>query len=200
MSKNYESHKTETSAEKNSKILEERARDKSKEKALTNGNSDISYPVPDLSIKEQLNNNLEGKDKRMETEVREDLGKGEEKAMEKESNREAEDVLGIKNPRYPDYQPIDIRESEKEVVESIAKEGAGNIKRNFLPGFGIVPSASPKENFYEQVWTRDFAQASLNFFTSQMPDAAKDSLETIFRHQREDGAIPYKTEKRYALV
>ena len=180
------------------------------EDSLTKSNNDITYPVPDLRGNGQLNINSRRENEQMDPknvdpeqlkrERRESPETKKEAFDTDEPAGESEDPVGIKNPRYSDRTPVALGVTEKEVVEKIAEEGVKNLGKSYQPRFGIVPSADHKENFYEQVWTRDFAQATLNYFAVQNHDAVMDSLETVFRHQREDGAIPYKTERRYALV
>ncbi len=75
-----------------------------------------------------------------------------------------------------------------------------NLEQHFEPGFGISPSVAPGENFTHQVWARDFALASINYFAEEHPEAVIDSLATLFRYQREDGMLPLRVERQYALL
>jgi hypothetical protein len=63
-----------------------------------------------------------------------------------------------------------------------------------------MPSGNPKDNFYGQLWARDFAHAASNYFAEHNPQAVIDSLETLLRHQRPDGALPYRVEREYAAL
>jgi len=100
---------------------------------------------------------------------------------------------------YP-TAPVQLSENDKEIISDISSQTQERIARNYQPGFGVFPSAGPKENYYEQVWSRDFAHAVGNYFAQANPQAAKDSLETVFKNQREDGALPYRVERRYAIT
>lgn len=116
----------------------------------------------------------------------------------------AEDVMdklkSLRFRRTGDRAPVPLAKREKELIESTASEGARRLEDNYEPGFGVFPSANPEENFYEQLWTRDFAHAAGNYFATQRPKALKDSLETVFSHQRKDGMLPLRTEKQYMLL
>lgn len=96
--------------------------------------------------------------------------------------------------------PVPLEAKDKERVERTAEQEAEELKKNYEPGFGVFPSSDPNENFYQQVWTRDFAHAGGNYFATQDPKALADSLETVFSHQRKDGALPLRTEKEYLLL
>ena len=74
------------------------------------------------------------------------------------------------------------------------------LERHYRPGFGIMPSGNPRDNFYGQLWARDFAHAASNYFAEHNPQAVIDSLETLLRHQRPDGALPYRVEREYATL
>lgn len=74
------------------------------------------------------------------------------------------------------------------------------LEKHYEPGFGISPAAEPHENFYRQVWTRDFSHAAAHHFISANPQAVEDSLLTILRHQRADGALPLRVEKEYLIL
>ena len=85
-------------------------------------------------------------------------------------------------------------------MDGVASEGEERLDKNYEPGFGVFPSADPDENFYQQLWTRDLAHAGGNYLATQRPKALKDSLETVFSHQRADGMLPLRTEKQYMLL
>ncbi|MHB8660792.1 MAG: alpha-L-rhamnosidase-related protein [Minisyncoccota bacterium] len=109
-------------------------------------------------------------------------------------------IKSLRLRRLGTPSPVFLETENRERVEHMAEEQAQKLKNNYEPGFGIFPSANPDENFYGQVWTRDFAHAGGNFFAKQNPKALKDSLETVFSHQREDGALPLRIEKQYLLL
>jgi len=74
------------------------------------------------------------------------------------------------------------------------------IHSHYIPGFGLMPAGERNENFYAQIWARDAAHAAASYCSEAYPDAVKDSLETIFRHQLSNGALPYRVEKEFGLV
>ncbi len=74
------------------------------------------------------------------------------------------------------------------------------LLRHHRPGFGITPSAHPKDNYSEQVWARDFAHAAGHYFSHVRPEAVAHSLDTIFRYQRPDGMLPYRVEREYEML
>jgi hypothetical protein len=74
------------------------------------------------------------------------------------------------------------------------------LAKHYEPGFGVSPAAEAHENFYRQVWARDFAHAAAHYFIHAVPEAVEDSFETLFKHQRADGALPLRVEKEYLLI
>lgn len=96
--------------------------------------------------------------------------------------------------------PVSIETKDKELIESAAEEYADMLEKCYEAGFGIFPSANKDENFYKQLWTRDFAHAAGNYFAAQNPEAVKESLETIFSHQQPDGMLPLRVEKQYMIL
>ncbi|MEK7601172.1 MAG: hypothetical protein AAB480_01420 [Patescibacteria group bacterium] len=82
----------------------------------------------------------------------------------------------------------------------LAARYAELLAKHYEPGFGISPAAEPHENFYRQVWTRDFAHAAAHYFIRENPQAVEDSLLTVLRHQRADGALPLRVEKEYLIL
>lgn len=115
-------------------------------------------------------------------------------------DREASLLEKIRTAQRYETAPVVIEETDKIVIEETAANLEDRLKRNYQPGFGVFPCSVPKENFYEQVWSRDFAHAAGNYFANAEPAAVSDSLATIFRNQRADGALPLRTETRYSLV
>ena len=99
-----------------------------------------------------------------------------------------------------DSLPVNLPAEKKYLVASVANSSVNELTNDYEPGFGVFPSSDSKENFYQQVWTRDFAHAAGNYFASQNPPALIDSLNTIFKHQRSDGALPFRVEKEYLIL
>ncbi|HEY4494925.1 MAG TPA: amylo-alpha-1,6-glucosidase [Candidatus Paceibacterota bacterium] len=124
---------------------------------------------------------------------------GEKKLKVKGENM-ADLVKSSRFPKTANRAPVPISADQKELIERTGADLAQRLENNYQSGFGVFPSAGSRENFYEQVWTRDFAHAAGNYFAAENLRALKDSLETIFRNQRNDGCFPYKVEKRYALL
>jgi glycogen debranching enzyme len=109
----------------------------------------------------------------------------------------------IESSRFPQtykFSPIELSKEDSELISEIVQQTKAEIEKNYIPGFGISPSSRQDENYFEQIWTRDAGHAIGNYFTYTNPEAVKKSLETIFNNQREDGALPFRTEKRYALL
>lgn len=91
-------------------------------------------------------------------------------------------------------------EEDWNAIGAYAEKAERLIREHYEPGFGVSPSGSERENFYGQVWARDFAQAAVNYFAYAEPQAAIDSFATLLRNQREDGALPYRVEREYSAV
>jgi hypothetical protein len=85
-------------------------------------------------------------------------------------------------------------------AEQLAARYEEALARHYEPGFGVSPAASVHENFYRQVWARDFAHAAAHYFAHALPEAVEDSFETLFKYQRADGAVPLRVEKEYLLI
>ena len=161
---------------------------------------------------EQADLNLVGENK-------EDLEKREEKAKEQErqqieslgeqiaEKREKDDterdtdlIKRLRLPRQAEAEPVPLVPEKKKLISEVAEESEIRLKENYEQGYGIYPASDPKENFYRQIWTRDFAHASGNYFADKEPRAIADSLTTILKHQREDGMLPLRVEKEYLLL
>jgi hypothetical protein len=99
-----------------------------------------------------------------------------------------------------DSTPVDLPAKEKELIIENANESEARLKRNYAPGFGLFPCSDTKENFYNQIWTRDLGHATGNYFANKEPKAVLDSFKTIFKFQREDGMLPFRVEKTYGLM
>ena len=74
------------------------------------------------------------------------------------------------------------------------------LENHYKKGFGIMPTADPNEVFYNQVWVRDAAHASLNYYIDEFPQAFEDTLVTILRYQKPEGALPLRVEREYLLL
>lgn len=85
-------------------------------------------------------------------------------------------------------------------IESTARRYQKLLEHNFCPNFGIFPSAKSDSNFFNQVYARDSAHAICSYFAEAHPEAAECSLATLFKFQREDGAIPLRVEREFQLV
>jgi glycogen debranching enzyme len=96
--------------------------------------------------------------------------------------------------------PVLLAETDKELILKFSSSAESQLAKNYQPGFGVFPSANPDENFYEQLWTRDFSHAASNYLAEARPEALKDSLATIFSHQRRDGALPLRVERQYMIL
>ena len=120
--------------------------------------------------------------------------------LEGPESKQEDEVRALRRPRTLPTDPMPMPQADRELVEGMAREGEERLAKNYEPGFGVFPSSDPDENFYQQLWTRDLAHAGGNYLATQNPEALKDSLETIFSHQREDGMLPLRTEKQYMLL
>ncbi len=96
--------------------------------------------------------------------------------------------------------PVSLSTKDRDLLAATALKAKRLLKKNIKPGFGIFPSAHPDDNFYNQVWTRDFSHAAGNYFMKDNPEAVIDSLTTIFKHQRKDGALPFRVEREYLVL
>ena len=85
-------------------------------------------------------------------------------------------------------------------IESTARRYEELLEDSFCPNFGIFPSAKSDSNFFNQVYARDSAHAICSYFAEAHPEAAECSLATLFKFQREDGAIPLRVEREFQLV
>jgi glycogen debranching enzyme len=89
---------------------------------------------------------------------------------------------------------------DRTIIEDIAAETKTELDRHFFPGFGVFPSADPDDNYYNQLWCRDFAHAAGNYFILANPQAVLDSLKTIFKYQEKKGGLPFRIEREYAIL
>ncbi len=85
------------------------------------------------------------------------------------------------------------------LLESTALWTKTELERHYVKGFGIFPSADPDDNYYNQLWSRDFAHAACHYFIRENPEAVLDSLMTIFKHQDAEGCLPFRVEREYTI-
>ena len=85
-------------------------------------------------------------------------------------------------------------------LERIVASYTSLLRAYYKPGFGIMTSLDPSENFYNQIWTRDFAHAAVTYFHEALPHAVEDSLKTLLSHQRRSGELPIRVEREYMLL
>src|SRR5215475_2719236 len=90
--------------------------------------------------------------------------------------------------------------ADKQSIMDVAAHAMNHLKRNYSPAFGLFPSAEAGDNYYAQVFTRDFAHASGNYFAYVRPSAVADCLRTIFVHQKPSGMLPFRVEREYGLL
>jgi hypothetical protein len=89
---------------------------------------------------------------------------------------------------------------ERAIVDEIATYTKERLEKNYMPGFGVFPTSDPDDNYYNQVWCRDFSHAAGNYFVWANPQAVLDSLTTIFKYQEKSGGLPYRIEREYTWV
>lgn len=121
--------------------------------------------------------------------------------MNKEDiKKEDFDFLGSCKRGKSDSNPTPLSSADKELIKKTAKDFMKMLEGNYQKGFGVFPSSGKDENFYEQLWTRDFSHATLNYLAKYKPEAVKDSLETIFKYQKDNGMLPLMVEKQYMVL
>ncbi|MCL5733273.1 MAG: GH116 family glycosyl hydrolase [Patescibacteria group bacterium] len=106
----------------------------------------------------------------------------------------------VNSGKTKELNPLRLSSEYNALLHEFAFQSERLLAHNYFPGFGIFPSADPKDNFYNQIWSRDFAHAAANYFIANKPEAVEDSLKTIFSYQRADGALPLKVEREYMLI
>ena len=95
---------------------------------------------------------------------------------------------------------VTVGAQDRMMIDQWVENSAERLKQCQKQGFGIFPSGNPKDSFYNTMWSRDLAHAGGNFFAKNGEDALLASFEKIFLHQRKDGSIPYRVEKKYFLL
>ena len=106
----------------------------------------------------------------------------------------------VQLPGLADRTPVPLSTEDRELIEQEARAGVAKLEHNYIPGFGVFPSGDPEDNFYNQVWTRDFSHAGGTYFATHNPAAFVDSLRTILSYQRTDGSLPLRVEREYLLL
>ncbi len=101
---------------------------------------------------------------------------------------------------YYSATPVTLKDSERVEIERFARSSAELLQKNYFPGFGVFPSGGVDENYYNQIWSRDFAHAGGSYYAEENFHAFIDSLDTILKYQRKDGALPYKVEREYGII
>jgi len=86
-------------------------------------------------------------------------------------------------------------------VISDSTEKCRQVLRKIIAPFGkdgqksVIHTAGPESQFHNEIWMRDTAFAILNILAEEQPEIVLSTLEEIFKHQREDGALPLRLEK-----
>lgn len=119
---------------------------------------------------------------------------------QEETDRFADLVKKVRLLQPAKAEPVPLTPEQKELITETAISSETELKKNYEAGYGIAPTSDPKGNFYKQVWTRDLGHAVGNYFANKKPKAAADSFKTVFKHQREDGMLPFRVEKVYGLL
>jgi len=99
-----------------------------------------------------------------------------------------------------DANPVPLDPEDKTQIERMAVKTSENLNNCYKKDFGIFPSGNPKDSFYNTLWSRDLAHAGGNFFAQNNTEPILDSLKTVFAHQKENGALPYRVEKKRFLL
>jgi len=116
---------------------------------------------------------IEGQEERQIESMREQIAEKNEK---EEAERKIDLVKHLRRPRNFDARPVELTAENKVLISDMAENSEKRLEKNYEPGYGVFPAADPKENFYEQIWTRDFGHASGNYFANKEPRAIADSL------------------------
>ena len=95
---------------------------------------------------------------------------------------------------------FELHPEDRALLSDTARATAARLKENHLPGFGIIPTCDPRENYYGQLWARDFALAACNYYAAHEPLAVLDSLTTILKYRKPGGQLPFRVEKEYMVL
>lgn len=58
----------------------------------------------------------------------------------------------------------------------------------------MIFTAGPKSQFYDQIWIRDACLSIINIIAKKYPREALNTLDEIFKYQKEDGTLPVRIE------
>jgi len=150
--------------------------------------------------KENLKNLAEKTKEREQQQIESVREQIAEKIEKDDSEKDTDLIKRMRLPRNFDSRPVELTKENKDLISDMAIDSAKRLEKNYEPGFGVFPCFDPKENFYNQIWTRDLGHAAGNYFVIKEPKAAADSLNTIFKFQRDDGMLPFRVEKVYGLL
>ncbi len=95
--------------------------------------------------------------------------------------------------------PVELSESDKKIILYVSSGIQKLIEENYVLGFGATPSGKD-EDYANEVWTRDAGHEIGNYLARNNPKEALETLEEIFKHQREDGALPFKIEETIGII
>jgi hypothetical protein len=142
------------------------------------------------------------KNKKTEFQTKEVINSGVEKidSFGEKSERITSLRLHLAKAYRKENTTVFLPARDRECIEQEAIETASNLNKCYKEGFGIFPSSDPEASFYNTVWSRDLAHAGGNFFTGENIKPLLSSLKTIFSHQKEDGSLPYRVEKKRFLL
>ena len=74
-----------------------------------------------------------------------------ERIFRDDGKRGKREISLIEARRYPkNVNPgqVPVNEGQKIAISQAANDAEKNLRQNYLPGLGIMPSANPKDNFY----------------------------------------------------
>lgn len=152
--------------------------------------------APDKQLEKKFNEQDKEKLKSIRKEILELTQEKKEDDIEDKTSL----LRRLRLARNFDFRPADLTAKDKDLISEMASNSESRLKKNYEPGYGVFPASDPKENFYEQIWTRDLGHAAGNYFVNKEPKAVADSFNTLFKYQREDGMLPLRIEKEYLLL
>jgi glycogen debranching enzyme len=134
-------------------------------------------------------------------EMEKKLAELREKMGEHAPKRENSDLIArMRLAQRYESTPAVLSAEDREKIERTALENESKLEANYKPEFGVFPSSDKNSNFYNQIWSRDFGHAAGNYFAEAEPAALTDSLNTIFKHQKGSGMLPFRTERTFELL
>jgi len=118
-----------------------------------------------------------------------------ERAEKEETAEKVEGVRGKIEDIEQGEKPK-ITKEDKTLVDETAKDTKTKLADNVKRGFGATPDG--KRGIYsDRVFMRDAARAAEDYFADANPQVLTDSLNTILKYQRADGALPSGVERAY---